>query len=173
MPAEARSIRPQALTSAAFAPFGQALLIPPADLGRTINGGSCQRFDGLLALDVQAEGGQPCVAIYCSAGQPAGQPCGLSLLERHQLGSQSFVPLAQSRLLMVVAPALSGDPERPDVAGLQAFWIEPGQGVTLSPGCWHHPMLAIGAAQVLVIERCAEQTDCELYELPAGCSVAI
>lgn len=167
MRVDAVMCRPQPLSVEAFAPYGCALLIAADEVGTAINGGSSQRFDARVPLDVLKQGGQPAVSVYRTAGVPVDQPCALTLLERHNLGSQTFVPLGQARVLMVVAPTLAAE-EAPDVDRMQAFWLEPGQGATLAAGTWHHPMIAVGPAQVLVIERRAPQVDCELYPLPAG-----
>jgi ureidoglycolate lyase len=70
----------------------------------------------------------------------------------------------------VVAPGLpSGGP---DAAGLQAFLVEPGQGVVLRRGTWHHPLLTDGPAEVLVLERRGPAPDCEAVPLDGHGRVA-
>lgn len=159
-PAAVRSVIAQALTVSAFAPFGD-VIIAGASSSVAINAGSAQRFDDLTRLDFDAQGGTPCVAIFRTSVQMRTTAHRFSVMERHLLGSQTFVPLAQGRCLAVVA---LGD-NAPDEATLQAFIVEPGQGITLRRGIWHHPLLTLGAADVLVIERQAAVVDCEVVPL--------
>ena len=71
-------------------------------------------------------------------------------MERHALGSQAFVPLTGSRLLLVVsAPNVGSEP-----GDLAAFVSDGRQGVNYHRGTWHHPLVALDAgAEFLVIER--------------------
>ncbi|MCO4859867.1 ureidoglycolate lyase [Herbaspirillum sp. WGmk3] len=163
----ARVILAQALTQEAFAAYG--VLIAPGPSEREINFGTTRRYDDVAALDVDDEGGRACVAIFRTQGQgdPATYP--LCAFERHRLGSQSFIPLGASRCLAVLA----GDGERPDESAIAAFVIEPGQGVTLRRGVWHHPLITLGAADVLVIERAATQVDCEVVMMSSQAQVKL
>jgi ureidoglycolate lyase len=164
--APARVLIAQALTPAAFAPFGD--VIAPARNGNSspINEGTAQRFDDLTQLDVSEQGGEACVAIFRTQDGTHVAPYPLTMFERHLLGSQSFVPMAQGRVLVVVT---QGD-DTPDEDAIQAFIVEPGQGVTLRRGVWHHPMITIGGADVFVIERRAAEVDCEIARIK-GCFV--
>jgi ureidoglycolate lyase len=63
-------------------------------------------------------------------------PFALSMLERHPLGSQAFVPLTRLPYLVVVAPA-------EDPAAMRAFLALDGVGVNYARGIWHHPLLAL------------------------------
>jgi len=159
--APARVLIAQALTPAAFAPFGD--VIAPARNGNSspINEGTAQRFDDLTQLDVNEQGGEACVAIFRTQDGTHVAPYALTMFERHLLGSQSFVPMAQGRVLVVVTQG--GD--TPDEDAIQAFIVEPGQGVTLRRGVWHHPMITIGGADVFVIERRAAEVDCEIARI--------
>jgi len=157
--AAGRIILAQALTPTAFAAFGDVIAPTPTRQGSTaINEGTAQRFDDLTQLDVDEHGGQACVAIFRTQDGTHVAPYALSMFERHLLGSQSFVPMALGRMLVVVAPGGAA----PDEEAIQAFIVEPGQGVTLKRGVWHHPMITIGGADVLVIERRSAQVDCEV-----------
>jgi len=164
--APARVLIAQALTPAAFAPFGD--VIAPARNGNSspINEGTAQRFDDLTQLDVSEQGGEACVTIFRTQDGTHVAPYALTMFERHLLGSQSFVPMAQGRVLVVVT---QGD-DTPDEDAIQAFIVEPGQGVTLRRGVWHHPMITIGGADVFVIERRAAEVDCEIARIK-GCFV--
>jgi ureidoglycolate lyase len=161
-PADAppRRIAAQPLTREGFLPYGD--LIAPGTLdGASINAGSAQRYDGLTSLDLSDHGGAACLALFRTQGVAAAEPVLLQVFERHLLGSQTFVPLGAGRCLCVVTSG--GD--TPDESAICAFVVEPGQGITLRRGVWHHPLITLGPADVLVIERRAAQVDCEIYPI--------
>ncbi len=161
-PADApeRLVAAQPLTNASFLPYGD-LIAPGTLASTTINAGSAQRFDDLTSLDLTDQGGSACLAIFRSSGAAPAGPVPLHLFERHRLGSQTFVPLGAGRCLCVVA----GGEHAPDESAIRAFVVEPGQGITLRRGVWHHPLITLGPADVLVIERRAAQVDCEIHQL--------
>ena len=167
-PAAPRLVGARALSHAAFAPFGD-LLVPALQQGRAINAGTAQRFDELTRLDLDEAGGAACLAIFRTLAGAHPPPLRLRCFERHQLGSQTFVPMGDSRCLAVVA----GAGPAPDETAIEAFIIEPGQGVTLRRGVWHHPLITLGAADVLVIERRASSVDCEVVPLAAHVVVTL
>lgn len=146
---------PVPLTAAGFAPFGTVIERPAGQDGRAINGGTSRRHDLLADLDLQAEGGCPTLALFHA--QARAFPLRLQGLERHRLGSQTFVPLAGARCVIVVAPA--GQPLCAEA--LQAFAVRGDQGFVLAPGTWHHALLAIDEGDFVVIERRAAGVDCE------------
>jgi ureidoglycolate lyase len=163
----------QTLTPAAFAPFGDVIV--PVRNGdgsgnsSPINEGTAQRFDNLTQLDVSKQGGEACVAIFRTQEGTHVAPYALTMFERHLLGSQSFVPMAQGRVLVVVTQGA----DAPDEDTIQAFIVEPGQGVTLRRGVWHHPMITIGGADVFVIERRAAEVDCEIARIKGAFVVVL
>ena len=156
-----RTLVAQPLASAAFAPFGDVLQVPDGT-GLPINAGSAQRHDQ-PPPDVTGDSGAPCLTIFRTHGPAHAAPWTLHTLERHALGSQTFVPLGTATCLAVVAPTLPDG--GPDTDALQAFLVGPGQGVTLRRGTWHHPLLTLGAADVLVLERRGATVDCEVMAL--------
>lgn len=153
---------PQPLTAAAFAPYGRVLQVPADGAGgHPINSGTTQRYELLADAQLGAEAGRPVLSI--SRAQARALPMALVEMERHQLGSQSFVPLgAARRLVLVVArpgPAPRG------LADLAAFVSDGAQGVWLAPGTWHHPLLALDAGDFLVVERRSATVDCDVVAL--------
>lgn len=150
-----RRLVPVPLTAEGFAPYGTVIERPGAAAGRSINGGTSRRHDLLADLALQAEGGQPMLALFHAQARPF--PLRLGVLERHCLGSQTFVPLAGARCVIVVAAA--GTPLRADA--LRAFQVRGDQGFVLAPGTWHHALLAIDEGDFVVIERRAAVVDCE------------
>ena len=159
----ARTLTPQALTEAAFARFGRVLQVPADGRGgQAINAGTSQRFELVADAQLTADAGRPVISI--SRTQARRWPMDLHEMERHRLGSQSFVPLgAPIRLVLVVAAAGVAPADLAD--SLSAFVTDGAQGAWLAPGTWHHPLLALQAGDVLVIERRAELEDCEVCTL--------
>lgn len=146
------------LASAAFAPYG-TVLQAPGGAGRAINGGTSQRFDLVDDLQLEAGGGRPALAIFSAAARRF--PHTVDEMERHALGSQTFVPLGARRFVIVVASA----GPLPQARDLAAFVTNGEQGVTLAPGTWHHALLAVDAGDFVVIERAAPAVDCDVHRL--------
>ena len=63
----------------------------------------------------------------------------LQVMERHPLGSQAFVAMAEVPFLVVVAPPTQALAE----ADIRCFRAEAGQGVNYAKGVLHHPLIAI------------------------------
>lgn len=144
MRTEILPVRP--LTKAAFAPFGSVIETDGAER-RLINGGTTERFHALAEVCALGEGARAIVSIF--RGQPFALPIEISMLERHPLGSQAFVPLDRRPYLVVVAPDDGGRPAQP-----QAFLASGGQGVNYAAGAWHHPLLALeSASEFVVVDR--------------------
>lgn len=154
-----RTLRPQALTAEAFAPYGQIVQAPAGASGRAINAGTTERLDLVDDLQLHAAGGRATLALF--RAQARQFPLPLREMERHALGSQSFLPLGSKRFVLVVAPA-GNLPEAEDLA---AFLSDGLQGVVLAPGTWHHALLAVEAGDFVVIERAGATVDCDLHAL--------
>lgn len=92
-------------------------------------------------------------------------------MERHALGTQTFIPLGGVRCVVLVA--LGGD--RPDPATLAAFRVGGGQGITLRAGIWHHGLLALDQGDFVVLERSGEPgtLDCEIAHLAEPVAITL
>lgn len=134
------------LTRAAFEPFGDVIELEgakqiPINLGTTI------RFHDLARIDVEEQGGQAIVNLF--RGQPRALPFEISMLERHPLGSQAFLPLNDKPYLVVVAPAGELDPK-----AIRGFVTRGWQGVNYARGVWHHPLLSLDqVSDFIVVDR--------------------
>lgn len=152
------------LTPEAFAPYGTVLGADAASSGRgrPINAGTTERFDLIdnLRLGGAADGGRPALALF--RAQARRFPHAVTEMERHTLGSQTFVPLGEKRFVIVVAPA-GAAPVAADT--LAAFVTDGRQGVTLAPGTWHHALLAVDAGDFVVVERIGATVDCDICDL--------
>ena len=89
------------LTREAFRPFGEVIGTEGAR-HFPINDGTAERYHDLARLDLTAEGGRPILSLF--RAQPRGLPMRVSIIERHSLGSQAFMPLSPRPYLVVVAP---------------------------------------------------------------------
>ena len=145
------------LTRAAFAPFGDVIELDGAR-HFAINGGTTERYHDLANVDVTERGGRTLINLF--RAQPRALPVDITMMERHPLGSQAFIPLLKGRYLVVVAPPGEFDPTR-----MRAFWTDTWQGVNYAKGVWHHPLLALDqASDFVVIDRGGEGNNCD--ELP-------
>ncbi|TDR38719.1 ureidoglycolate lyase [Tahibacter aquaticus] len=153
------------LTRDAFAPFGDVIEAASAARTYAINAGTTTRFHDLATVDTDREGGRPIVSLF--RAQPRELPFTVTMLERHPLGSQAFVPVSKKPYLVVVA-------ETPDAVP-RLFLARNGQGVNYRAGTWHHPLLALGeVSDFLVIDRggpgnnCDEATLAATYQIPGN-----
>ena len=93
-------------------------------------------------------------------GQPL-TPLEIALMERHPLGSQSFIPMNNVDFLAVVAP-----PGDFDEAAVRVFLVKGHQGVTYHAGTWHAPLLPLTAdADYLVVDRQGLGQNCDEVDL--------
>ncbi|MCI1191285.1 ureidoglycolate lyase [Calidifontimicrobium sp. SYSU G02091] len=155
------TLRARPIAADAFAPYGWVVDPTAQAPGAPINAGTSERLDGFGALALTADGGAPCLAVFRARAQPAQGPW--QVLERHRLGTQTFVPLGGARCLVVVA--LGAD--APDPATLAAFVVGGRQAFKLHAGTWHHGLIALDDGDFVVVERRAATEDCEVVHLPA------
>jgi ureidoglycolate lyase len=154
MSALTKALTIEPLTRGAFEPFGDVIELDgarqiPINLGTTI------RYHDLARIDVAEGGGRPLVNLF--RGQPRTLPFEVTMLERHPLGSQAFIPLTDKPYLIVVAPA--GEFQFDDV---RAFVTRGWQGVNYAKGVWHHPLIALDTvSDFIVIDRGGEGPNCD------------
>ncbi len=167
-----RTLIVQPLTAASFAPYGD-ILGGVLQSGVLINAGTTERI-ALGDPDLAHSGGHASLNLYRARANRL--PCVATELERHCLGSQSFIPLMSVPFVVIVA---QGDPAQSSVGAqgeslpgaaplestLAAFWVDGSCGVTFRPGTWHHPLLAQQEGDFVVLERKAQSMDCEIKTL--------
>ena len=145
-----RALVVEALTAAAFAPFGDVIAADAARTTYAVNDGTSQRFHALGRVD--SDGGATVLSIF--RAQPRTLPFAVRMLERHPRGSQAFVPLSGAPYLVVVAE----DPAQPP----RAFLARGDQGVNFRKGTWHHPLLALEReSDFLVVDREGADDNCD------------
>lgn len=152
------TITARPISAAAFAPFGE-LLTPKDSPDKMINKGRCERHHALA--QVQRGEGEAIISIFRS--QPVSLPYDCTLLERHPLGSQAFMPLGPDAWLSIVAPDQGGRPGAP-----LAFIVPSGMGVNLRAGVWHGVLTPLDRpADFLVIDREGSGVNLEEVDIPA------
>lgn len=153
---DAMSILPvEPLTPAAFAPFGEVIAFGAAAQVFPINNGTTMRHHALARVEVGAGHG----LISLARAEPRALPFAVTMLERHPLGSQAFIPLSKTPYLVVVAES----PEHPP----RCFLAAHGEGVSYRAGTWHHPLIALERpSDFLVVDRGGEGHNCDEANLP-------
>ncbi|MFZ6847602.1 ureidoglycolate lyase [Undibacterium sp. RuRC25W] len=147
----------QPLTREAFAPFGEVIMLEGARR-YSINQGTTERFHALATADTHAQDGKTILSLF--RGQPRHLPLAITVMERHPLGSQAFVPIttnAENDYLVVVAPPGEFDPRL-----MQAFICKGFQGINYARGVWHHPLIALHqVSDFVVMDRMGEGFNCD------------
>lgn len=148
----------EALTQAAFKPFGQVFSAPT----------SPGRSGPIARLDNQRPEAIPTLTTSCI--QPVTLPATIGKLERHPKSSQAFIPLDLARFLIVVAPnAADGNP---DIAAARAFVGTGDQAFNYDANIWHSGFMGLDrmARYAVLIWRAG--TEDEIFiDLPAPLSV--
>ncbi|WP_136440151.1 ureidoglycolate lyase [Pacificoceanicola onchidii] len=145
------------LTAEAFAPFGEVLDTSGAP-DKIINQGLCGRYHDCATLDFD-EGGTAGISLF--QAELRALPYELTLLERHPLGSQAFLPMSMDGFLVIVAPDDAGKPGVP-----QAFLTASGQGINFHRNTWHGVLTPLsGSGLFAVIDWIGDGINLEEWEL--------
>ncbi|HRA78383.1 MAG TPA: ureidoglycolate lyase, partial [Burkholderiaceae bacterium] len=113
---------PRPLTAEAFAQYGDVVTSAGRD-GHSINAGTSVRVE-MPEPDLLDHGGRPSLSVF--RANAVRLPFEVRELERHRLGSQTFLPLGGTPFVVVVA---LGD-DAPDDDTLAAFLVDGRCGIT-------------------------------------------
>ena len=142
------------LSRSAFRPFGD-VIETAGGRPSTINQGWAERYCDLAQIDVTAAGGRPLLDLVQT--RPRALPMSISMVERHALGSQAFIPLSPRPFLVVVCHDAKDGPGEP-----HAFLAGPGQGINYRRNLWHGVLTPIGEAQdFLIVDRGGDGSNLE------------
>lgn len=157
-------VRIEPLTAAAFASYGDVLdASGPPD--RIINEGLCERFHDRARLDFGPDG-RAGISIF--RAEPRSLPMTLVMMERHPEGSQAFVPMSASPLLVIVAADDDGEP-----VNVHAFRTAPGQGVNILRHTWHGVLTPLAQPGLFaVIDRIGPTPNLEEHRLVVPLTVS-
>ena len=146
------------LTPAAFAPYGDVLQIEGSRFFH-INDGKTERYHDLAKIEV-SDGNRVLASI--NRAEPCDLPMTFSLLEKHPLSSQAFVPMNGERFVVIVAEPGDTIP----VGTLRAFITNGKQGINYHRNVWHHPLFAYAkVTDFFTIDR-AGADNCVVSRLP-------
>jgi len=160
-------VKPQALNARSFADFGDVIEVQENAPFISINQGFTERYHDLAKVDVEQNNGRTLINIFRSTPLPL--PIQITLMERHPLSSQAFMPLSNNPYLVVVAKA--GEFNESEI---QVFLAQSNQGVNYHAGTWHHFCLALHEkSDFLVIDRGGEGHNCDEVLLEKPFSIQI
>ena len=142
----ATTIKPIKITKENFSDFGDVISsenIKPID----INAGYAKRFDDLANINTLKDEGKTIVSIF--SARKRNFPMKIDMMEKHPLGSQSFIPMKETTFLCFVAPV----GEFPEINKIESFVIPPKTGINYKPGVWHFPLISTENTDFIVIDR--------------------
>lgn len=145
------------LASDIFSPYGDVIETEGAN-HFSINKGTIERYHDLASVTIGAGNGGRALISIVSVNTITALPAQIKLVERHPLGSQAFIPMDNTPMIVVVAPA--GDDFQ--IETLQAFVTNGRQGINYHPGIWHMPLIAPKLEQQwLVVDRGGPGNNCD------------
>ena len=149
-------ITAEPITAEAFAPYGEVIECAAAP-DKLINDGLCERFHNRATLDVADRS----LGLSLFKAELRSLPHRLTLLERHPLGSQAFVPMSMDGFLVIVAEP--GDTPGP----IKAFLTKPGQAINYHKNTWHGVLTPLsGSGLFAVIDYVGERPNLDEHKLP-------
>ena len=135
------SIKIQPLTAQKFAPFGDIIALKN-EADKIINEGMCARHHNLAQLNFAD--GQAGISLFDAT--PRTLPYALTMMERHPLGSQAFLPLHEHSFLVIVAEDDHGKPATP-----HAFRTAPHSGINFHRNIWHGVLTPLAAPGIFAV----------------------
>ena len=148
----ARPLVAHPLTAAEFAPYGDVIEVAGAP-DKLINQGLCGRHHDRARLDFGT--GRAGLSLFDAEARHL--PHLVDMVERHPEGSQAFIPVSGTPMLVVVAADADGTP-----VDLRAFVSQPGQSLNLLRGVWHGVLAPLGApGRFVVLDRIGDGPNLE------------
>ncbi len=155
---------------AAYQAYGELVRAGAGDSeGEAANLGTARRYGALSSLEnMRGESARPNVSVFRSTPWH-GDQFNVTMLEKHPLSTQLFVPMNARRYLVVVAEGASV----PDLATLRAFVVDGKTGITYRPGVWHHPIVALDQEIDFVSLVWEVGGDGDCVEWPASAQITV
>ena len=142
------TLNTEPLTPQSFAPFGDVL--DATGDHRLINQGQCRRHHNRATLDFT--NATPGISIFHAEARSL--PYTLTMIERHPLGSQAFIPMTQHPFLIITATDPHSKP--------RAFLTNGAQGINLATGSWHGVLTPLTAPGLFaVVDRIGDGQNLE------------
>jgi ureidoglycolate lyase len=150
-----KSLTVEPLTTEGFFEFGDVIEMDQRT-SRPMNRGMAERFHGLATVETYGDKAKAVISLVHSRCYDL--PHSIELVERHPLGSQSFIPLDETPFIVIVAPM--GDTVDP--TRLRAFKTNGKQGINYRAGAWHGPLFTpFDAMNFVCVDRDGEGNNCE------------
>ena len=151
-------LKPVPLTAQNFKQFGQVIELENA-AQLSINQGLTTRFHDLLDIDANDHEGRPIVSLFRTS--PIPLPHNVTVMERHPLGSQGFIPMCEQPFLVLVGQQRPGQ-DRLQFGDLTLFLTNGRQGINIKKNTWHHFQIVLDSRQdFIVIDRAGKGSNLE------------
>tara|TARA_Y100000590_G_scaffold319474_1_gene361555 strand:- start:411 stop:908 length:498 start_codon:yes stop_codon:yes gene_type:complete len=150
-------IKPKKITRKNFKKFGDLIStkkIKPLN----INNGYAKRFDNLCKINTSVKKGSTIMSIFSAKKRKF--PMKITMMEKHPLGSQAFVPMSETKFLVFVAPK----GKKPNTKKIQSFIVPKQTGINYKPGIWHFPLISTKSMNFLVIDRKGKGNNLVIYK---------
>ena len=139
-------IKPKKITKKNFQKFGDLISVKKIK-PININNGYAKRFDNLCRINTSSKKGKTIMSIFSAKKRKF--PMNITMMEKHPLGSQAFVPMNETTFLVFVAPK----GKRPNTKKIKSFIVPKQTGINYKPGIWHFPLISTKNMNFLVIDR--------------------
>ena len=139
-------VKPVEISRSNFDAYGDLIStdnIDPMD----INAGYAKRFDNLANINTSKNNGNTIISIFKAFKRSF--PMNIDMMEKHPLGSQTFIPMKETIFITFVAPG----EEKPEINKIESFIIPKGSGINYKPGIWHFPLISTEDMDFLVVDR--------------------
>jgi len=150
-------IKPKKITRKNFKKFGDLISkkkIKPIN----INNGYAKRFNNLCKINTSVKKGSTIMSIFSAKKRKF--PMKITMMEKHPLGSQAFVPMSETKFLVFVAPK----GKKPNTKKIQSFIVPKQTGINYKPGIWHFPLISTKSMNFLVIDRKGKGNNLVIYK---------
>ena len=134
-------LTPEPIHADRFRPFGD-VFDAEGEPDMIINEGRCGRHHDRVRLDFGT--GRAGISLFRTRAVEI--PYALTVMERHPLGAQAFIPMSEDPFIVVVAEDDGGKP-----GTLHSFITAPRQGVSYLPNTWHAPLITLRDDAVFAI----------------------
>ena len=139
-------IKPKKITRKNFKKFGDVISTKKIK-SININNGYAKRFDNLCNINTSIKNGNTIMSIFSAKKRKF--PMNVKMMEKHPLGSQSFIPMTETIFLVFVAPI----GKKPNIKKIKSFIVPKQTGINYKPGIWHFPLISTKNMNFLVIDR--------------------
>jgi ureidoglycolate lyase len=154
-----KSLLVKPLTAAAFIEFGDVIEMDQR-ASQPMNQGMADRYPSLAKIETYGNKAKAVISLVHS--RRYNLPHTIDLVERHPLGSQSFIPLDDTPFIVIVAPM--GD--EVNISQLCAFKTNGSQGINYRAGIWHAPLFTpFDDMNFVCVDRDGEGNNCEEWNI--------